>query len=187
MGMPCRHIAAVCISNITILGNDPNGFPLSSVRIFWWNQYYLYGLSKRKDHQKSKEVLIALASNDTLGHRCPEGLDCPTTFACPEEVFESFHKKAIHRLLNYTSTVALGAVRLMQDRNNPKRITEPVPAGLSQVSHLPSDSEDLDDNEWFHAMEELSDTEDYHDSRKVLSRHIMNFLRLSPTPKKEKP
>jgi hypothetical protein len=59
MGMPCRHIAAICIANEFILGKDPTGFPLSSVRIFWWNQYYLYGLSKRPDHQKSKEALIA--------------------------------------------------------------------------------------------------------------------------------
>jgi hypothetical protein len=64
MGMPCCHIASVCLDNETILGIKPQGFPLSSVRIFWWNQYYLYGLSNKKDHQKSKQALITLATND---------------------------------------------------------------------------------------------------------------------------
>jgi hypothetical protein len=67
MGMPCHHIASVCLNYDSILGRDPKGFSLSYVRTFWWNQYYLYGLSNKKDHQKSKEALIALASNDTPG------------------------------------------------------------------------------------------------------------------------
>jgi hypothetical protein len=47
MGMPCRHIVSVCCGNDTILGSSPQGFPLSSIQVFWWNQYYLYGMSER--------------------------------------------------------------------------------------------------------------------------------------------
>jgi hypothetical protein len=149
MGMPCRHIAAICIANGFVLGKDPTGFPLSSVRIFWRNQYYLYGLSKREDHRKSKEALIALAENDTLGLPCPEGITCPTNCSCPTEVFEAFYKPATHRLLNDTGTVATVAVKLMKERNNPRSFPKPVLAGLSQGSHLQSDSDDELD-EWNH-------------------------------------
>ena len=175
MGMPCRHIASVCLKNESILGPDPKGFPLSSVRIFWWNQYYLYGLSNSKDHQKSKEALIALASNDTPGLPCPGRLDTPTVFLGSEPVFEAYYKPATDRLLNYNSHDAVGAVQLMQDRNNPTRLPDNVPAGLSQLSFLPDHDDQDEDNSntnvWSHLMEELSDTEDYQDSRKVLSRH----------------
>jgi hypothetical protein len=45
-----------------------------------------------------------------------------------------------------------------------------VPAGLSQLSYLPSE-QDGDGDDWKYGIEELSDTEDYGHSRKVLSRH----------------
>jgi hypothetical protein len=45
-----------------------------------------------------------------------------------------------------------------------------VPAGLSQLSHLPS-QESGDDAEWYYGIEEVSDTEDYGHSRKVLSQY----------------
>ena len=169
MGMPCRHIASVCRSNVSILGKDPTGFPLSAVRVFWWNQYYLYGLSNKKDHQKTKQALMALAEDDTKGLPCPGRLDCPPSFSCPEHIFESFYKPATDRLLNYKSYDAIGALQAMRDRNNHRLFNDDVPAGMSQVSFLPG--LDDDDNNWSHAMEELSDTEDYRDSRRVLSRH----------------
>jgi hypothetical protein len=53
-----------------------------------------------KDHEKSKQALMALASNDTPGLPCPERLDSPTMFACPQHVFDSYHKPATDRLLN---------------------------------------------------------------------------------------
>jgi hypothetical protein len=43
-----------------------------------------------------------------------------------------------------------------------------VPAGVFQLSHLPS-QESRDDAEWHYGIEEVSDTEDYGHSRKVLS------------------
>jgi hypothetical protein len=173
MGMPCRHIASVCRSNESILGNDCKGFPLTSIRIFWWNQYYLYGLSIKKDHQKSKEAMIALAANDTSGLPCPGRLDCPPSFSCPEHVFNSFERPATDRLLNYTSYDAMGALQLMHDRNNALRLRETVPAGLSQISHIPDeDIYTTGGDDWDHPMEEFSDMDDdYRDSRKVLSRH----------------
>ncbi len=79
MGMPCRHIAAVCKSNDTILGKDAKGFPLSSIRIFWWNKYYLYGLSGKSDHKPTKEALVALANDDTRGLPSSETPIIPVT------------------------------------------------------------------------------------------------------------
>jgi hypothetical protein len=60
----------------------------------------------------------------------------------------------------------MGAIQLLHNRNNLLHHPEAVPAGLSQVSYLP-----CQEDNWGHTMEELSDTEDYRDSRKVLSRH----------------
>jgi hypothetical protein len=172
MGMPCRHIATVCRGNESILGKDCKGFPLSAIRIFWWNQYYLYGMSTRRGHQKSKEAMISLSDNDTQGLPCPETLDCPDSFNCPAQVFENFYMPVTDCILNYNSFDAMGAVQLMKDRNNPRRLQETVPAGLSQYSHLPEeDDHDNEVDDWHHPMEELTDDEDYRDSRKVLSRH----------------
>lgn len=72
----------------------------------------------------------------------------------------------------------------MRDRNNPNLFQEPVPAGLSQLSFLPSQDE-LDLGDWDYPMEELSDTEDYQDSRHVLSRHY-NELSEAFTNSKDK-
>jgi hypothetical protein len=58
----------------------------------------------------------------------------------------------------------------MRDRNNPHQLMQQVPAGLSQLSYLPSE-QNGDGDDWNYGMEELSDTEDYGHSRKVLSRH----------------
>ena len=173
MGMPCRHIAAVCRGNSSILGEDPKGFPLSSIRIFWWNQYYYYGMSKKIDHQKSREAMIALAKNDTEGLPCPGRLDDPRLYVCPEYLYEGFYMPASERLLNYESHDAIAALQLMKDRNNPRQLVESVPAGLSQMSNLPAqDAFGSDNDNWDFGMEELSDTEDYGHLRKVLSRHF---------------
>jgi hypothetical protein len=172
MGMPCCHIPSVCLDNETILGKNPKGFPLSSVRIFWWNQYYLYGLSNKKDHQKSKQALIALATNDTPGLPCPGRLNSLTTFQCSDHVFYAYYKPTTDHLLNYDSHVAIAAVQLMHNRNNLVHLPENVPAGLSQLSFLPDQEDNVSDtDDWIHLIEELSDTEDYQDSRKVILRH----------------
>jgi hypothetical protein len=52
MGLPCHHIASVCCGNDSILGKDSTGFPLTSICVFWWNQYYLYGMSSKDDQSK---------------------------------------------------------------------------------------------------------------------------------------
>jgi hypothetical protein len=68
--------------------------------------------------------------------------------------------------------MVIGAVMSMHDRNNPNRFPESVTVGLSQLSNLPSQVyNDSDGEDWCQAMEELSDMEDYQESRKVLSRH----------------
>jgi hypothetical protein len=142
MGMACRHIAVVCQGNSFILGEDPKGFPLSLIPIFWWNQYYLYGLSQKKDCRKSKEAIIALAKNDTQGLACPGRLDIPMIFVCLEYLYEAFYMPATDRLvLNYNSYNAIGAVQQMRDRNNPKQLVESVMPGLSQLGCLPVQDE----------------------------------------------
>jgi hypothetical protein len=176
MGMPCRHIAAVCLSNDSILGKDPKGFPLSSIRIFWWNKYYHYGLSRESDHKLTRKALLALANDDTKGLPCPGRLDDPwRTYFCPERIIQAFYTPATNRLLNYDCADAMTAVQSMKDRNNPNRFQQLVPAGLSQRSHVRDEDEDEEDviqlGDWSYPLEELSDTEDYQDSRHVLSRH----------------
>jgi hypothetical protein len=101
MGMPCRHIASVCRGNDTILGHDPLGFPLSSIRVFWWNQYYLYGMSEKEEHQKIRGGLLALADNDTQGLPCLTSIGKPMDFPCPDWFMALFHLPATDRLLNY--------------------------------------------------------------------------------------
>jgi hypothetical protein len=125
-------------------------------------------MSNKKDNQKSKEALIALASNETPGLLvpCPGRLDTPTIFPGSEQVFEAYFKPATDCLLNYNSNDVIGAVQLMQDRNNPTRLPDNVPAGLSQLTFLPDqDDDESNTNVWSHLMEELSDMEDYQDSR----------------------
>jgi hypothetical protein len=60
-----------------------------------------------RDHQKSKDTMLALASNDTLGLPCPGRLDCPPSFSCPAQVFESFYMPVTDWLLNYNSYDAI--------------------------------------------------------------------------------
>jgi hypothetical protein len=92
----------------------------------------------KKDHQKSKQALIALTTNNTPGLPCLGRLESPTTFPCNEHVFEAYYKMATAHLLNYNSHVVIAAVQMMHDRNNPNSLPETVPAALSQLSYLPS-------------------------------------------------
>ena len=171
--MPCRHIAAVCRNNESILGKNETGFPLASVKVFWWNQYYLYGMSRAPDHQKLKNALLELAEHDTEGWPCPLTLDEPLFYSCPDNVFDAFYRPASDRLANYECATCITALRLMEDRDNPRQMADCVPAGLSQVSHLPSPDEwdQSSAPDWNYEVEEQSDTEDYSHSRLVLSRH----------------
>jgi hypothetical protein len=93
-------------------------------QVTWWNRSTIYGMSKKKDHQKMKEALMALANNDTLGLPCLENLDCPLTFPCPEHIFDSFYKPVTGCLLNYNRLDAMTAVQLLLDRNNTLRLPE---------------------------------------------------------------
>jgi hypothetical protein len=153
------------MGNNTILGPNPHGFPLSSIRMFWWNH-----MSEKEDHEKIREALLALADNDTQGLPCPTNLDKPIVFSCPQSVITLFHLPATNCLLNYNSSTATHAAQSRRDIYNPHRLMQQVPAALSQLSHLWT-QENGDDNDWNYGIEELSDTEDYGHFRKVLSRH----------------
>jgi hypothetical protein len=127
-------------------------------------------MSEKEDQQKIRVALLALANNDTQGLPCPTNLDRPSVFPCPESVIALFHLPATDRLFKYDSSIATHTAQSMRDKNNPHRLMQQVPAGLSQLSHLPS-QESGDDTEWHYGIEEVSDTEDYGHSRKVFSRH----------------
>jgi hypothetical protein len=190
MGMPCRHIAAVCLSNDSILGKDAKGFPLSSIRVFWWNKYYHYGMSRVCDHKLTKQAMLALANDDTRGLPCPGRLDDPwRSYFCPERVIQKFYTPATNRLLNYDCVDAMTALQSIKDRNNPNRFQEMVPAGFSQRSHVrdedEDDVEDIQLGDWSYPLEELSDTEEYRESRAVFSRHY-NEMSEAITNSKEK-
>ena len=47
-GIPCRHIACVAdlpsASDKSVLIPNLSGFPLCSVKTFWWTAYYYYGV-----------------------------------------------------------------------------------------------------------------------------------------------
>jgi hypothetical protein len=91
--------------------------------------------------------------HETEGLPCPAQLDNnPSSYNCPEHVFEAFYTPASNRLLNYDSYSAITALQLMKDRNNPSRFEHPVPAGSSQLSHLPGQE---GDDDWNFPMEEL--------------------------------
>jgi hypothetical protein len=91
----------------------------------------------------------------------------------PEHIFEPFYKPRTDCLLNYNGFTAIGAIQLLLVRSNRLHLPDAVPAGLLQLSYLPTsqdDNESINDN-WSHTMEELSGMEDCRDSRKVLSRY----------------
>jgi hypothetical protein len=127
-------------------------------------------MSEKEDHQKIRVALLVLADNDTQGLPCPTNLNKPIDFPCPDSVIALFHLPATDRLLNYDSSTATHAAQSMGDRNNSHQLMQQVPAGLSQLSHLPS-QENGGDDDWNFGIEELSNTEDYGHFRKVLSRH----------------
>jgi len=98
----------------------------------------------------------------------------PPLFHVPSKYWNhSSYTPATDRLLNYDSYDAIAAVQLLKDRTNPVRLPEAVPVGMSQLSHLPDDNDQdmYPNDDWLNSIEELSDDEDYRDSRRVLSRH----------------
>jgi hypothetical protein len=101
------------------MGPDLLGCPLSSIRVFWWNKYYLYVMSEEEDHQKIRGALLLLAENETQGLPCPTNLNKPIVFLCPESVIALLHLPATNCLLNYDSSTAIHAAQSMRDRNNP--------------------------------------------------------------------
>ena len=61
MGFPCRHIACVLSepdANGVKIDLGMTGFPLASIRVFWWSHYYKYGMSNNPAYQELKEALI---------------------------------------------------------------------------------------------------------------------------------
>jgi hypothetical protein len=168
--MPCQYIASVCRGKTQFWALTCSVFPyLPSVFFGGTNTICMVCLEK-EDHQKLRGALLALADNDTQGLPCPTNLDKPIDFPCADSVIVRFHLQATDRLLNYNSSITTDAAVAMRDRKNPQRLMQQAHAGLSQLSHLPS-QESGDNDDWYCGIEELSDTEDYGHSRKVLSRH----------------
>ena len=70
MGFPCCHIASVCSlpdSAGNIIYKEMNGFPVDSISVFWWKDYYNYGMSSNPEHQTLRNNFKKLLKNDTPG------------------------------------------------------------------------------------------------------------------------
>ena len=147
MGFPCQHIACVCTEkdpNGDILDEKMIGFPSSAISVFWWNDYYYYGLSIEKKHEVVKDELLKLAANDTPGVLCPDLPEFIENSWVATLANNLFCKPARARLLNYSKNNATLAIRNTKDLINPNRFLSPAPAGLSQLSRLPD--EDIEED-----------------------------------------
>ena len=148
MGFCCRHIGAVMRMEPLLKAAYPNGYPLSSLKVFWRQEHYVYGMSTDPTHNSIKASLSSLAKRDTTGVSCPTNLmgSCETTTEVPEHIMELLHAPAEFRVLNYSPTVCTAALRDLQDCRNPASFGHAanVPVGLSQTSHFGSNNEEDD-------------------------------------------
>ena len=44
-----------------------SGFPVDSISVFWWKDYYNYGMSSNPEHQTLRKKFKKLLKNDTPG------------------------------------------------------------------------------------------------------------------------
>jgi hypothetical protein len=144
MGYPCRHVGCLLKTYHEYKTEFPNGFPLSSVRCFWWLSYYLYGMSEEAEHSKVKSSLWRLSENDTKGLCIPNHVKLPALSSDGAELVVKFKDSPGGNCLNYTKDEIQVALRKNGDRNHPTRFSSPAPAGFSQLSHLADTDLDVD-------------------------------------------
>ena len=176
------------------------GFPLASIRVFWWSHYYKYGMSNNPAYQELKEALIQRDVEDTQGIMCilpptqiPGGI-------CSEEECNRWltiqNYPAEKRILNYTAHQgrrALGRSLDMTIQINGEVFTQ---AGYLQLTHLTQDSLPFSqDSQPFNLDLEQSqhplDEEDANPGSLEeipgdLTQRIMNNPHLCPTPSSQR-
>ena len=83
-GIPCRHIACVvslpCQSDGRVMWKKMKGFPLSSVKTFWWTAYYYYGIMSKDNPNYDPKTISQLAQMREMdlngrGFVCENSLD----------------------------------------------------------------------------------------------------------------
>ena len=171
MGLPCRHIGSVIKKNDVMNSMYNDGFPLTSVKVFWRIEYYLFGMSVSPMHSDIRKTLFTLSRNDTTGVACPDLQPLPS-FDVPDFVVQLFHSPAECRVLNYNDVLSTSSLRNLQDKFNRERFGDlgTVPVGLSQLSQLADDSCGGDDTFGFAmATDDNDDANPDNTSSSVLS------------------
>ena len=142
MGFPCCHIGCVLAEpdcDGIVMFPDMSGFPISSVRVFWWSIMYRYGTSGLPQHQELRMKLLELSYNDTPGFMLSLDLIKFDGHIRPwPSLVEMFHKHPRECLLNYTVQEASEAWQIYLNGMDPSLLDPP---GLSQKSFLSQDVE----------------------------------------------
>jgi hypothetical protein len=177
MGIPCRHISSVVHSEPSLLKTYPNGFPLNSVSVFWYAVYYRYGVSNSPKYQAIRDVLKQLMANDTKGLRCPDDLESLELYQSSEEVIAALELLSSHaaiRVANYKLHQVHSATGYNTDRNLPSRYAaNSIPAGLSQASHLPDDSDEWPD---FSINDHYEDEDEFDRAGKSVAQEFRSLF-----------
>lgn len=170
MGFPCPQIGCFCtekVPNGDILDDEMIRFLSSAISVFWWINYYYYGMSMEKEHQVVKSELLKLACNDTPGVICPDLPEFCEIIWVATLANNLFCKAATEGLLNYSKDDSTVTVKNTRDRSNPNRVLSPSRAGLLQLGGLPHEDieEDLLSNCGF--LEEDFDVSTTHSRMNV--------------------
>jgi len=163
MGYPCLHVGQVMKSEPNLKVVYGSGFPLSSVQVFWRQEYYLYGMSEDPKHRSVQETLSSLVMNDTTGVPCP-ALPVLSEYVVPDYVLKLLHSPAECRVLNYNDTLSAAALQSLKDRRTRVVDDNNVPVGLSQASYFDEGQND-DAVNFIMNTDEFDDIERDHSSQ----------------------
>ena len=171
MGYPCHHVASVMRTEPSFDGMFKDGFPLTSVQVFWRIEYYHYGMSTNPKHQSIQKTLAKIVANDTTGVPCPV-ISVQDEYIVPESVLTLLYSPAECRVLNYNDSLSAEALRKLKDKREHQRLEAmaDVPAGLSQASYF---DDGLDDGAFAYIVSKGDDEEDKNLWSKFHSSEIL--------------
>ena len=143
MGFPCRHIACVLAepdADGIVIQPGMKGFPVCSIRVFWWSHYYKFGMLQNPEYNQLVDTMRELDGSDTQGILCKgEPRLLAGAIRHDEEVQKAKDLLTLHpaeRLLNYTSLQGYRALGRCIDMNITLNGEITAPPGYSQLSHL---------------------------------------------------
>ena len=190
MGFPCRHIACVLAEpnqdGVTIIP-DMKGFPVCSIRVFWWSHYYKFGMLPNAEYKKVVKTMMDLDERDTQGIVClGDPADLPGRIREDAEAQlakDLAHSDPVDRLLNYTPDQGKRALGRCLDQNIMVNQEYFVPPNCTQLSHLTQDSlesslsdDQPDDQGDNHAHQSSSQFEVTNEEVQAIQGGINNFL-----------